>query len=380
MPSLFSLPEKVRDLIWSMVFLGDEPNLQVLVVSRQVHKEVEKYPYKRPVSFQTQLGLYTWLDEVAARNLHHVNDLSFGLVLEDGKSEETETKHTSAEVQLVEEMNQLSKALESVSNIRTLAVLKDGTDQSPQYCEFYDMALKNICGLFPNLENLTFHGNDTSLDFLKHVPNLKVLRFTGFSKSSPMEMVAIISRLRHLREIEIIPSTAPSCSANEGRQMPSRGVQTLTREAVRSIRGLQAFSICEFQKNNPGEAVFFNRGFLQAVDSVHRFSLRKLCISLDFTPDPATQSLFYASLVSSHIKHLSIIWFGLNTQVLEFLPSSLVTLCIPPLVLDTPHQTMLELAMRKDHFPALSEVTLLVEETSTLHAQQVCLRRIGRMS
>jgi hypothetical protein len=156
MPTLLSLPREIRDIIWSMVFLGDEANTQVLAVSRQVCREAEKYPYKRPLVFQTQRELYHWQAQVGTSHLKHVDALSFGLT-----SGRDRSSHPTANLDLnyldrdhLEdgEEAKLVAALESMPNITILAVLKDGTNQSRQYHGFYSAVLKKIGSLFPALQ------------------------------------------------------------------------------------------------------------------------------------------------------------------------------------------------------------------------------------
>src|SRR5205814_618925 len=151
-----------------------------------------------------------------------------------------------------------------------------------------------------------------------------------FSTSTPMETEATFLRLRHLRRIEIIlpPNTSLADKEGEsGKSSPS--LLSLTRQVIKSLRGLREFTISDTTNRTIHGPAFFTTGFLQALDSAHRISLRTLNIWLDFKPESGDEKALYSLLISSSIKDLNLLWPDLDGQVLEHLPKSIINLRLP---------------------------------------------------
>lgn len=364
MNTLLGLPKDLRCRILEMVVLGSQANPQVLRVCRQIHEEAEPLVYQRPQVFDSQTEMFSWLAQADWRHLHHVHtlklrlqDLEISLVEEDVEPLPRLTMPDRYD----EELEQLDKALLQLPNIKDLCLCKTALVRNPEmYNNLYRQALGNIARWWPQLKSVSFNGDEHPLSFVKSTQEIEKLRFTGFSTSTPMETEAVFSRLRHLREIEIIlPLTAYVADTLKKTDRPPSS-QSLTRQVVKNMRGLKTFIIRDTFSWPIQCPAFFTPEFLQALDAAHRASLRTLNVWLDFKPESGGEKALYSLLVSSAIKHLSLLWPGFDGEVLEHLPKSIVTLRLP-LREEQPLEHLLKgIVKKKGDLPSLRKMTAVV--------------------
>lgn len=363
MISLLSLPKSIRQRILRIAILGPQTNSQVLRVCHQIHDEAEPILYQRPQIFESQEELFTWLSQASWQHLHHVTTLKLQLrdldVAVAPKDMMLSARSTMPD-EYEEGLEQLDKALLQLPSIMDLCLCKSlSITNQDGYNNLYGRVLHNIARWWPQLKSIAFHGCEHPLPFVKSTPQIKKLCFTGFSSSTPMETEATFARLRHLQEIEIIlPQRTFTGDELErrGRQRPS---PSLTRQVVKSLRGLKSFTIRD-TLDRPGNApAFFTLEFLQALDASHRISLRELKVWLDFQPDNGVERTFYALLSSSSIRSLSIFWPKFDGHILRYLPNTTCTLRLA-LPEDQPVDRLLrEILRRKEDLPSLQELVAI---------------------
>lgn len=269
-------------------------------------------------------------------------------------------------------VEELGVALARFRGVRRFSLYKTDNVRSYLYRDFYDLALAKVTQEFPALHSLAFHSDEHSLDFLKHLQYLRQLRFTGHSKSTPMETLNILSRLRHLAGIELIRSIRPKVHDGLDVDLSGPNSVSLTREVIRELRGLKIFAI-EERSNHNGSPAFFTPGFLQTLASSQRISLQRMSVSLDFVPVLSAQHSFGAFLAVSSIKHLEILWPRLDADLMEFLPRSIETLRVPlsshrSPYSRPPHWILLKLQSKRRDLPSFRKAYLMADSRS----EQVC--------
>jgi hypothetical protein len=286
--------------------------------------------FARPLAFESQHELHAWLAHSSSVDQQQVDALSFTLI----HSEDSD---------LELEKDAMIQSLQYLPNVRSLAVYKLPQDRYRNvHRQLYDELLRRTAKLWPRLESIAVHTDDHHLGFLRGLQYLRKLQFTGFSASSPMETSAILSHLRHLTDVEIIPALGPpgprnnmsaAYSVSASSQSSTRN-PSLTREVLRSLRGLKSFTLREARATNPSAPAFFTSTFLLGLASATSgVSLSKVTVELaDFSPDPEAELRFAQFLAGSHVKHVDIQWGDFNTNrgsvgevVMEALPRTVVT-------------------------------------------------------
>jgi hypothetical protein len=266
-------------------------------------------------------------------------------------------------------VQKIAVALSRFKSIKRFALYKPGAVRSYLYRDFYELALVKLTQQYPTLYSLAFHSDQHSLDFLKRLQTLRRLRFTGHSKSTPMETLNILSRLRHLTDIELIQSIRPKVVGGLEVEPNLPNFISMTREVIREFRGLKGISI-EERSRQDASPTFFNSGFLQTLIYGQRTSLQRLLVSLDFVPSPSIRQLFEALLAVSSIRHLEISWPMLDADVVDSLPRSLETLRVPPSSSKPPYSRppywiLLKLQYKKRDLPSFRSVYLMVDSESS---------------
>jgi hypothetical protein len=277
------------------------------------HHDPEVDSWKRPLFLETQLELFEWLLQASAEDISEVDSLSFTLIV---------PSHFDAEL----EFENIKTGLRKLPNVKSFSIHKRPEDcLNRTHHQLYDDILRCLGRIYPRLHSVGAHTDDHSLNFLRSLEHLRILQFTGFATNTPMETLSVLSRLRHLVHIEIVPSlnrTGPS---------PTRGAPCLSREVLRSLRNLHHMTLRETRATDASAPAFFTTPFLLSLASMRRAPLSRLSVDLtDFAPDPGVAQTFGGFLASSHLRQLSLLWSeggaGANSEILACLPRSLVHL------------------------------------------------------
>jgi hypothetical protein len=234
------------------------------------------------------------------------------------------------------------------------------------YTDYYLAILRRVTADLPYLTMVQFHSDEYPLTFIKTLPGLRKISFTGYSRNSPMETASIFSRLRHLEELEIILPTTPKVFGGLELETALPKTLSLTREVIRDLRGLKSFTLRERNNQYNLSPVFCTAHFIQALDSTHRPSLQHLKIDLDFTPDITTQRAIRALCSSSHLRRIDIIWPGMRGDLLNSLPKTLTSLRTAPTFGRPSYWVLQVLQWRRTNVPLLREICLVGDPASPL--------------
>ena len=108
------------------------------------------------------------------------------------------------------------------------------TDEQHEYLQ---LLLSRIPVQWPTLERIRFGSAGQKLSWLKSMPDLRMISSTGFSGSTPMETVTILTRLRHLTDLELEWPPRVHTAAGEltNTQIAKFGIknQSFTRETIK---------------------------------------------------------------------------------------------------------------------------------------------------
>jgi hypothetical protein len=343
-----------------MVLLYEAHNTRLLLTCRQIYAESDGLIYRRPQTFHSQTELSSWLQITNSRHFDQVENVT--LYLQDLDVIPLDAGQSWPTVPLLElyhaEVQKSISDFAKLPNVRHLAIHKPDNVRSYLYPDFYVSATIKISQRL-KLRSLAFHSDEASLDFLKALPDLRKLSFTGYSKSTPMETLNILSRLRHLTSIELVQLAAPKVVGGLDFDLSLIESQSLTRDVIKGLRGLKSFAICEFRNQSTQRWTFFSQGFLQALDTGHRTSLRHIRIALEHTPNSECQRFFNTLLTASSLKHIEVSWPAMDASLAQSLPRTVETLRVSPSALRPPYWILNALQWRKRELPLLREVELI---------------------
>jgi hypothetical protein len=365
MNSLLGLPPRIRAHILEKVVLDKTPNLRLLQVCRQLYDETLPLIYQRQLVFDSQADLFHWMEGIDRRHLDHIQSIQLTIDdLEVAESDLDDRMLSPAPPtwgDYHEEAQKIHDACMDLPAVTEIIIRRHYAPCSQLQHDFYELILSRVPRQWPALRRLSFDGAEGSIRFLKMLPELRAIAFTGFSKSTPMETVTVLSRLRHLTDIELIlPNSSLASQLGSGTPGISPA-QSLTREVIKSLRGLRCFTIRERRLDLGHRSAFFDKDFLQALDSAHRSSLRTLNVWLDFTPDTRSQRALHALLSASSLKNLRLEWPDFSEQLLDFLPRTLTSIRMPVCDPRMPEYALLELAEQRAEMSGFRSFTVLLD-------------------
>jgi hypothetical protein len=374
MSLLLSLPLPIRKRIWETVLLCKAHNSRLLMTCRQINAEADGLIYRRSQTFQSQEELSSWLERIDSRYFDRVENVT--LHLQDLGVLPLAEEQFWPTVSLFDlyrvEAERLLADFARLPNIRHLAIYKSDSVRSYLYNEFYGSSVIKISREL-QLRTLAFHSDEISLDFLKALPNLRGLSFTGYSKSTPMETLNILSHLRHLTSIKLVQLVTPTVVDNLNLDLSLSNFQSLTRDVIKGLRGLKSFTITESGDQIAHTWTPFTQGFIQALDSGHRTSLQDIRIALEHTPDSECQRSFSTLLTASSLKHIEVSWPALDASLVQSLPRTVETLSVPPSTSRPPYWILNAIQWRKRELPLLREVRLINRSEAQVLSPQVSI-------
>jgi hypothetical protein len=257
------------------------------------------------------------------------------------------------------EAEKVVELLDRLPELTELSLLTPDSVRSYLYTDYYLAVLRRATADLPHLKAIKFHSDELPLHFVKAMSNLHKLAFTGYSRNSPMETSGMLSRLRHLEELEIILPTTPAVFGGLELEATLPKTQSLTRQVLRDLRGLKGFTLKERKDPYSPSPVFCTSRFIKALDSTHRASLQRLSIDLDFAPDVSCQRALRSLCTFSTLKHVDIVWPGMRGDLLNSLPRSMVTLRTSPSFGRPPYWVLQVLQWKRSDLPNVKEVFLV---------------------
>lgn len=197
------------------------------------------------------------------------------------------------------------------------------------------------------LREFTFFSALTPLSFVRNLENLRLLRFSGYTLSSPTDTTAILSTLKHLNSICLYRYPEHSDS--------DFGVDTSTYskhvsfvpECLAAIRPLIFFEIRHSTSQIPSH--FLNPAMLDALQSHHSTTLRKLWIHHDgLIPADTTASILRLISASANLVNLRLV---LHTDELPVVDKAELLNSLPEALKDRPGGS--------------GKVSIIIEESAT---------------
>ncbi len=376
---LNNVPLEIREQIYQEV-LSTTPckDVQLLRVCRQIYGEAQPFLFKRPLTFISQSDLYQWIRSVGPRNLHHVTSLSMKLLDVDTDTCLRKRAHIQGRRSVSpreisksiyeEEIHQLLNTLKCLPTIKTLTLYKSkfGVSTSDPCRDLYLSFFPLVARQYNQLRSLSFFMDELPLTFLTSLKTLQSLRFTGFSTSTPVETLAVLRSLPQLKEIELFGPPPQIDFQQRIGYAGARRLQSVTPDVLLRLQPLKSFTICEVRDDMSTSAAFFGENTFRALFKVHRTSLGKLRISLNFEPPESDVDAFSRFVSSSSLQELEIGWPGLDADVLECLPRSLrkLHLSISPDL--KPEEAADDIIELREDLPLLTDVVLRLDQRIVL--------------
>lgn len=378
---LLDVPEDLRQRIWETVFLDSPDAISLLQTCHQIQLEAQPLVFQRPLSFRSQSELELWLSSVDTNYTSGVRVLHMTLQDLDSLPAGGTGHQSWPSVSLLElyrdETERIATLLSKFPSITDFSLSKPETIRSYYYNDFYFTVARKVATELPGLHGFTYFSDEHSFEFVKSLHNLRRFSFTGYSKNTPMETQSVLSRLRHLEELEIILPRTPTVLGGLEMENAFPKSQSLTREVIRDLRGLKSFTLRERLDQYDPSPVFCTSRIIQALESGHRNSLQTLTIDLDFVPDVPCQRAIQALCKTSTLRHIDIIWPGIRADLANSLPMSLVSLRTSPLVGRPPYWVMLVLQWKKAELPNMRELSLVGDFRSSPLSPQVRCAFVG---
>lgn len=270
------------------------------------------------------------------------------------------------------ETDKIISMLKPLSGVKDLSIYHPASVQSYLYENFFTMILKKIGSHFPGLRTFSYHSDGHPVDFLKSFTNLRELRFTGYSKSTPMETLSALSRLRHLTRVELIPPVIPVVNGGTDIDSGLPSTLSMTRDVVKGVRRLERLTIREVSDYLMSPA-YLTASFIQSVDSRHRTFLQRFEVAVKFTPDASCQRAIQNLLQSPALRHIGLVWPKLDERITRTLSRSTQTLRVAPFFNRPPHLVLTELRARRSELPHLHTLFFVCDWESSRLSSQVRL-------
>jgi hypothetical protein len=177
-----------------------------------------------------------------------------------------------------------------------------GTPQ-PKYDIEQQLVLDMVAAAFPKMQEFTGFSNLLPLDYLRNFHDLRLLRFSGYSKSSPKETLDILRSFKYLDSIIIYryPEYYDKDHAIITSNLPQ--YLSLTPEVLSKVKALKRFEISHMTSRVTSEHVTVP--MVKALRA-HKDSLRKLSIHSDLPVTGRYVEELLSFLAVSNISRLSI--------------------------------------------------------------------------
>ncbi len=362
------LPLEIREQVYGGLFSDSTcKTVQMLRTSQQIYAEAQAFLYKRPLAFASQFDMYDWIKKSTPQNLRYVQCIRIRLVdvighegLDTSKIQDYRKSCPSPITRSYEEdLQRFASALKSVPNVRSLTLYKHRAAESDHFREYHRACFNLITRQSSGLRSLSFYVHQVPLDFLPALRSLQSLRFTGFSTSTPKDTLTYLRKLPALEEMELF-GPPPGLAFHQRRgYIGPKTVQSLSADVVRGLTPLKSFTICEMRDSVSGvDEVFAEPVMLHALAQTHGKSLRKLRISTDFLPSPASRNALMSLLAASAIQTLELGWPGLDGRVVDVLPPSIRCLQITVGGALPPDELVARLVARRAQLASLAEVVI----------------------
>lgn len=216
-------------------------------------------------------------------------------------------------------IHQLWSALKAMDNVQSCWIKLSHED--PKIQPIIQLLLQMIPVAFPAIRNFSCFSPLVSMDFLHHFRDLRMLRFTGYSKSTPGELLKILRSLKSLDGISIY--RYPEFDDRE------KGIVTadlpkhlsLTAEVIAGMKPLRSLQIWHMASGVASEHLTVP--MIQAWEN-HRFSLRTLNVDTNQRLDKTVVLKLLDFVATSSLRNIHLRSQGdlKPLDISEYIPST----------------------------------------------------------
>ncbi|KAI4121777.1 MAG: hypothetical protein LQ347_006740 [Umbilicaria vellea] len=380
-----ALPLELREHIYTELTVDMPCSIfELLRVNRQLSKEAQPFLFKHPLVFHGQRDFFSWLSKIDRGNMKDITTIwfkvyeiepaeSFGalrkgigqLKVKGGpKGGHVNHFHEACD----QDAHRVGEAFKAMVNVKDFSILKtDDTEPRPDPYMLETFS-RMVARRFPNLQRLSIHIDLVRLDFVSSLRQLRSLRCSGFSLSTPAETGEILSKLPKLMELEIIgPPPTLTFEQRPGYSGPRR-MQSITADVIGELSSLRALTI--YEKRDPmllyPQPMFLTEATFEALKTLHKDSLQVLRIATDHDLDESEDWDGRAHLAEilpcMSLSHLEIA--SADEQEVTPLPRSLRRLVIP-WVTATLFKTVIQRFLKNRHrVPMLKDIVVTVARST----------------
>ena len=315
--------------------------MDLLVVNRQLAREVKPFLYKSPLTFDGQSQLFDWLSKVDHDYLRHVEEIRFKLhdinpdeivgalgkklqnanITRSSSSRGPDTPDNPYFEACRADLRRVGAAFRLFPNLRYLTILSASERDSQPHHRTLDAFSKLIGQCFPKLKFLTSEEDQFPVDFISGKPELRKLRFPATTSSDDEDTEEVFSSLS-LTELEICRLPHHTASGAE-----EWDCVTPILESAPSLHSLTLL-----ERNGPETPNLAAEVFVASQPALrrHRDSLRTLKLlakpgpgySADEDSDPVHPEAYCAAfLAHSSLTHVEFI--DVWTPIYEHLPRTI---------------------------------------------------------
>lgn len=345
-PSLqfLTLALELRENIYAQVVHSHPSSLvDLLLVNRQLSREVKPFLYKLPLTFDGQSQLFDWLSRVDHDCLRHAETVRFKLhdinpdeivgalgkklqnanITRASGSRGPDTPDNPYFEACRADLRRIGAAFCLFPNLRYLTILSASERDSQPHHRTQDAFSKLVGQCFPKLKFLASEEDQLPIDFIAGKPELRRLRFPATTSSDDEETEELFSTLS-LRDLDICRLPHHTASGAE-----EWDCVTPMLEKISPLQSLTLFERHGAETPNLAAEVFIgSRNALKR----HRASLRTLKLlakpgpeySTDDDSDPVRPEAYCAAfLAQSSLTHIEFIDVWMS--IYEHLPRTIQT-------------------------------------------------------
>ena len=332
-PSFLGLPLELRQHIFmEMLQLSASDHLSLLCVCKKIFHEGKEYFYRRPLDLSSQDALESFALSHTPETLQEIKTVHVTFREVDPAAMQPALALLVAGLPISSnqhpyhhEIERVTRSLATMSNVNHLSILRPVERlQNPPSRDFFESVCSWIQKSYTQLQSLELSVENTSLQFLSSLENLRMLNFSGFSASQPDEMLSIMNQFRCLEELRIVGPPQGLRRRQRYGYQHRFVVQSLTDAVLHGMRPLKGLAICEVSVPTHDEPTFLTEDVLKALYLTHRDSLQELSVLSEVSLDPAVESLLMAFLMSTtKLIKLSVGWPQMDMPFFESLPATL---------------------------------------------------------
>ncbi|KAF6221710.1 hypothetical protein HO133_001678 [Letharia lupina] len=337
-PRFLTCALELRENIYAHILRNHSSSLvDLLVVNRQLCREVKPFLYKLPLTFDGQSQLFDWLSKVDHGYLRHVEEIGFKLhdinpdeivgalgkklqnanITRASGSRGPDTPDNPYFEACRADLRRIGAAFRLLPNLRYLTILSASDRDSRPHHRTQDAFSKLVGQCFPKLKSLISEEDQFPIDFVSGKPELRRLRFPATTSSDDEETEGLFSALS-LSELEICRLPHHTASGAE-----EWDCVTPILEGSPSLQSLTLFERHGAETPNLAAEVFVGS---QAALRRHRSSLRTLKLlakpgpeySADEDSDPVhPEACCAAFLAQSSLTHIEFtdVWMSVYEQL-----------------------------------------------------------------